>query len=88
LGNVAISNVHSISNILLIASLRFILLSVDQLCDRRYQCFFMENEVVVPKIDDHQVIIKEFRYINLCSIDFTLENANVRTCLFTKTSPS
>jgi hypothetical protein len=46
----------------------------------------MENEVVVSKIDDHQVIINKFRYNNLCSIHFTFENANIRTCLVTKTS--
>ena len=37
LGKVAISNDHSISNVLLVASLSFNLLSVGQLCDLGFQ---------------------------------------------------
>ena len=47
LGKVAISNDHSISNVLLVASLRFNLLLVGQLCDLGFQCLFTEKEVVV-----------------------------------------
>jgi hypothetical protein len=46
----------------------------------------MEKEVVVSEVDDHQVIFKEFRYNNLYIGDFNLEDANLRACLFTKTS--
>ena len=84
LGKVAISNDHSISNVLYVASLSSNLLSVGQLCDLGFQCLFIETEVVVSKKDD-QVIFKGFRYNNLYLVDFTSENANL-TCLFTKTS--
>jgi hypothetical protein len=40
----------------------------------------------VSKKDDDQVIFKGFRY-NLYLVDFTSEYANLKTCLFTKTSP-
>jgi hypothetical protein len=46
---------------------------------------FTKKEVVVSKKDDDQVIFKGFRY-NLYLMDFTSEDANLKTCLFTKTS--
>jgi hypothetical protein len=52
LGKVAISNDHSISNVLYVVSLSFNLLSVGQLCDLGFQCLFTEKEVVVSKKDD------------------------------------
>ena len=45
---VAISNDHSISNVLYVTSLSFNLLSVRQLCDLDFQCLFTK-EVVVSK---------------------------------------
>ena len=86
LGKVAISNDHSISNVLHVASLRFNLLSVGQLCDLGFQCLFTEKEVVVSMKDDDQVIFKRFRYNNLYLVDFSSEDANLKTCLFTKTT--
>ena len=41
---------------------------------------------MVSKKDDDQVIFKGFRYNNLYLVDFTSEDANLKTCLFTKTS--
>ena len=43
LGKVAISNNHSISNVLYVASLSFNLLSIGQLCDLGFQCLFTEK---------------------------------------------
>ena len=83
LGKVAISNDHSISNMLYVALLSVNLLSVGQLCDLGFQCLFTEKEVVSRK-DDEQVIFKGFRYNNLYLVDFTSEDANLKTCLFTK----
>ena len=85
LGKVAISNDHSISNVLYVALLSFNLLSVGQLCDLGFQCLFTEKEVVSRK-DDEQVIFKGFRYNNLYLVDFTSEDANLKTCLFTETT--
>ena len=86
LGKVAISNDHSIFNVLYVASLSFNLLSVGQLCDLGFQCLFTKKEVVVSKVDDNQVIFNGFRYKNLYLVDFTSEDANLKTCLFTKTT--
>ena len=86
MGKGAISNDHSISNVLYVASLSFNLLSVGQLCDLGFEFLFTEKKVVVSKRDDDQVIFKSFRYNNLYLVDFTFEEANLKTCLFTKIS--
>jgi hypothetical protein len=86
LGKMAISNDLSISNVLLVAPLSFNLLLVGQLCDLGLQCLFTHTEVVVSKMDDESVIFKGFRYNNLYLVDFSSEDANLRTCLFTKAS--
>jgi hypothetical protein len=52
----------------------------------QFPCILMEKEVVVYKKDDNQVILNGFRYNNVYFIDFTLEDVNLKTCLFTKTS--
>ena len=44
LSKVAISNDHSISSVLYVASLRFNLLSVGQLCDLGFQCLFTKKD--------------------------------------------
>jgi hypothetical protein len=86
LGKVAISNDLSISNVLLVAPLSFNLLSVGQLCDLGLQCLFTPTEVIVSKMDDESMVFKGFRYNNLYLVDFTFEDADLRTCLFTKAS--
>jgi hypothetical protein len=83
---VAISNDLSISNILLVAPLRFNFLSVGQLCDLGLQCLFTPTEVVVSQMDDESMIFKGFRYNNLYLVDFSSEDANIRNYLFTKAS--
>ena len=40
----------------------------------------------MSKKDNDQVIFKGFRYNNLYLVDFTLKDANLKICLFTKTS--
>jgi hypothetical protein len=84
LGKVAISNDLSISNVLLVAPLSFNLLSVGQLYDLGLQCLFTPIDVIVSKMDDELMVFKGFRYNNLYLVDFTSEDVDLRTCLFTK----
>jgi hypothetical protein len=86
LGKVAISNDLSISHALLVAQLSSNLLSLGQLCDLGLQCLFTPTEVVLSKMEDESVIFKGFRYNNLYLVDFSSEDANLRTCLFTEAS--
>ena len=56
LGNVAISNDHSISNVFLVNSLNYNLLSVSQLCEMGYNCLFTNVDVTVFRRDDSSII--------------------------------
>jgi len=86
LGKIAISNDNSITNVLYVSSLSFNLLLVGQLCVLGFQCLFNKKEVIVTKVNDNEMVFKGFCYNNLYLVDFSSESANIKTCLFTKTS--
>ncbi|WVZ51224.1 hypothetical protein U9M48_002386 [Paspalum notatum var. saurae] len=56
LGKIEISSEYSISNVFLVDSLNFNLLSVGQLCDLGLQCLFKPNEVIVSKIENGEEV--------------------------------
>jgi hypothetical protein len=70
LGKIAISNDLSISNVLLVESLNFNLLSVAQLYDLGFKCIFGVDDVEIISVDDSNLIFKGFRYKNLYLVDF------------------
>ncbi|WVZ76378.1 hypothetical protein U9M48_024356 [Paspalum notatum var. saurae] len=86
LGKIEISSEYSISNVLLVDSLNFNLLSVGQLCDLGFQCLFKPNEVIARKIDGGDGVFKGFRHNNLYLVDFNSKKANLQACLFSKNS--
>ena len=55
----------SISNVLLVESLNFNLLSVAQLCDLGFKCIFGVDDVEIISVDSYNLIFKDFRYENL-----------------------
>jgi hypothetical protein len=65
LGKIAISNDMSISNVLLVESLNFNLLSIDQLCDLSFKCIFGVDDVEIISVDGSNLIFKGFTYENL-----------------------
>ena len=65
LGKIAISNDMSISNVLLVESLNFNLLSVAQLCDLGFKCIFGVDDVEIISVDGSNLIFKGFRYENI-----------------------
>jgi hypothetical protein len=83
LGKIAISNDHSISNVLLVESLNFNLLSVAQLCDLGFSCNFTVDDVLIS-VDGSNLIFKGFRHKNLYLIHFSSNVAKLTTCLFSK----
>ena len=87
-GKITISNDMSISNVLLVKSLNFNLLSVAQLCDLRFKCIFGVYGVEIISVDGSNLIFKGFRYENLYLVDFNASEAQLSTCLFTKSSMS
>jgi hypothetical protein len=65
LGKIAISNDISISNMLLVESLNFNLVSIAQLCDLGFKCIFEVDDVEIISVDGSNLIFKGFRYENL-----------------------
>ena len=70
-----------ISNVLLVESLNFNLLSVAQLCDPGFKCIFGVDDVDIISVDDSNLIFKEFRYENLYLVDFNAREAQLSTCV-------
>jgi hypothetical protein len=85
-GKIAISNDMSISNVLLVESLNFNLLSVAQLCDLGFKCIFGVDDVEIISVDGSNLIFKGFRYKNLYLVDFNASEAQLSIYLFTKSS--
>jgi hypothetical protein len=58
LGKIAISSEHSISNVFLVESLGYNLLSVNQLCNMGYNCLFTNVDVSVFRRSDGSLAFK------------------------------
>jgi hypothetical protein len=86
LGKIAISNDLSISNVLLVESLNFNLLLVAQLCDLDFKCIFGVDDVEIISVYSSNLIFKGFRYENQYLVDFNAREAQLSTCLITKSS--
>jgi hypothetical protein len=83
-GKIAISPDHSISNVFLVDSLDYNLLSVSQLCKMGYNCLFMYLSVTVFRRSDDSVAFKGVLDGQLYLVDFN--RAELHTCLIAKTN--
>src|SRR5688572_28583818 len=86
LGKIAISNEHSISNVFLVESLGYNLLSVSQLCNMGYNCLFTNIDVSVFRRSDGSLAFKGVLDGKLYLVDFAKEEAGLDACLIAKTS--
>jgi hypothetical protein len=86
LGNIAISPDHSISNVFLVESLGYNLLSISQLCKMVYNYLFTDVNVTVFRKNDDSLAFKGVLYGQLYLVDFTDNNAELETCLIAKTN--
>jgi hypothetical protein len=86
LGKIALSTDHSISNVFLIDSLDYNLLSVSQLSKMGYNCLFTDVGVTVFRRSDDSVAFKGVLDGQLYLVDFNNNNAELDTCLIVKTS--
>jgi hypothetical protein len=86
LGKIPISPYHSISNVFLIESLGYNLLSVSQLCKMGYNCLFTDVDVTVFRRNDDSLAFKVVLDGQLYLVDFTDNNAELNTCLISKTN--
>jgi hypothetical protein len=86
LGKIAISSEHSISNVFLVESLGYNLLSVSQLCNMGYNCLFTNVDVSVVRRSDGSLAFKGVLDDKLYLVDFLKEEADLDACLIAKTS--
>jgi hypothetical protein len=83
---IAITTVHSISNVFLVEPLGSNLLSVSQLCHTRYNCFFTNVDVTVFRRSDGSLTFKGVSDDKLYLVDFTKENDDLDACLLANTT--
>jgi hypothetical protein len=86
LGKIAISPDHSISNVYLVDSLDYNLLSVSQLCKMGYNCLFTEVCVTVFTRSNDSIAFKGVLDGQLYLVDFNDNQAKLDTCLIAKTN--
>jgi hypothetical protein len=86
LGKIAISSDHSISNVFLVDSLDYNLLSVSQLCKIGYNCLFTNVGITVFRRSDDSIAFKGVLDGQLYLVDFNDNKAELDTCLITKTN--
>jgi hypothetical protein len=84
LGKIAISPDHSISNVFLVDSLDYNLLSVSQLCQMGYNCLFTDVGVTIFRRSDDSIAFKGVLQGQLYLVDF--DRAELDTCLIAKTN--
>jgi transposase InsO family protein len=86
LGKIFISLDHSISNVFLVDSLYYNLLSVSQLCKMGYNCLFTDVGVTVFRRTVHSITFKGVLDVQLYLVYFNDNNAELDTCLIAKTN--
>jgi hypothetical protein len=83
---IAISPNHSICNVFLVEFLGYNLLSISQLCKMGYSCLFTDVGVTVFRRNDDSLDFKGVLDGQLYLVDFTVNNAELDTCLISKTN--
>jgi hypothetical protein len=86
LGKIIITTENSISNVFLVESVGYNLLSVSQLCHMGYNCIFTNVDVKVFRRSDGSLAFKGVLDNKLYLIDFTKENADLDAYLLAKTN--
>jgi hypothetical protein len=86
LGKIAISSEHSISNVFLVESLGYNLLSVSQLCNMGHTCLFTNVDGSVFRRSDGSLAFKGVLDSKLYLVDFAKEEVGLDACLIAKTS--
>jgi hypothetical protein len=86
LGKIAISPDHSISNVFLVDSLDYNLLSVSQLCKMGYNYLFTDIGLTVFRRSDDSIAFKGVLDGQLYLVDFNDNQAELDTFLITKTN--
>jgi hypothetical protein len=86
LGKIAITTQHLISNVFLVESFGYNLLSVSQLCHMGYNCLFTNIDVSIFRRSDGSLAFKCVLDGKLYLVDFSKENVDLDACLIAKTN--
>jgi hypothetical protein len=81
IGKIPISDQQSLSNILLVDSLSYNLMSVSQLCGMGYNCLFSNVDVKILRREDSSVAFTGRLKGKLYLVDFTTSKVTPETCL-------
>jgi hypothetical protein len=82
--NISITDHQSHSNVLLVDSLSYNLLSVSQLCGMGYDCMFTNVDVKIVRREDSYVAFTGLLKGKLYLVDFTTSKVTPETCLVAK----
>ena len=85
-GQIAILNDNSIPNVLLVDSLGYNFLSISQLCENGYNCFFTDKGVEVSRRSDVSIAFIGQLKGRLYLVDFSSSRLGSETCLVAKSS--
>ena len=83
---IPISNDQSISNVLLVDSLSYNLLSISQLCEIGYNYLFTNEGVQILKREGSSIAFSDRLKGKLYLVDFTTTRVTPETCLMAKSS--
>jgi hypothetical protein len=83
-GNIPISDHQSLSNVLLVDSLSYNLMSVSQLSGMGYNCLFTDVDVKILRREDSTVAFTGRLKGKLYLVDFTTSRVMPETCLVAK----
>ena len=84
IGKIPISDQQSLSNVLLVDSLSYNLLSVSQLCGMGYNCLFSDVDVKILRREDSSLAFTGRLKGKLYLVDFTTSKVTPETCLVAK----
>jgi hypothetical protein len=79
LGKIALSNNNSISNVYLVETLGYNLLSVSQLCEMGYNCLFTNEGVIVFRREDSFIAFTGCLKGKVYLVDFSKEKVKPKT---------
>jgi hypothetical protein len=85
-GKIAITIEHSISNVLLVESLDYNLLSISQLYEMSYNCLFTDKGVTIFRRSDCSFPFNGVLRGNLYLVDFIPKEVEHGRCIITKTN--
>ena len=83
-GNISISSKQSLSNVLLVDSLSYNLLSVSQFCEIGFNCVFTNEGVQILRREDSSIAFTGRLEGKLYLVDFTTTKVTPETCLVAK----